>query len=430
MEKDTKDKSLEEVSKKGMEKYQKINTIKDINSINDIKNTNIKYTKIINNININSKNELYIKKSYKLKNQLFGFENIGNSCYMNSFLQILFHTPHFLDILKKSSEAITNNLFIDSLIKLSENHNKIYLLKTIKQLMAEEDESFGMNVQNDSQEFGINLINKIISNIKGKIRFSDDYCDDCDKKINIKDNIYKRTKFNEYENKYCKNETPLDKMFVFHEILFIMKKDEKDKWFYNNINFNSFLNIDLPFDFKSTKSSYNLTELLKNYYPKNPNQNSQNDDKGTLEWLKDLILNFIKRIFKIDDVQNVDIRELFYSNLVTLPNILIISINRVMHGSSFYNKFFSNRLIFEEKLDLKDYLENDFMVGDTNYELYGINECYKKIFFSGHYYSYVKINNQWYKFDDLSVEPVIKPNMDSKYVVGLYYVKKSFINDK
>ena len=401
MEKDTKDKFLEEASRKGMEKNQKINTIKNINT----------------------------NRSYKLKNQLFGFENIGNSCYINSFLQILFHTPHFLEILKESSKALTNDLLIDSIIKLSENHNKIYLLKTIKQLMAEEDESFGMNVQNDSQEFGTNLINKIISNIKGKITFSDDYCDDCDKKIDIK-NYNKLKKFNEYENKYCIKETQLEKMFVFHEIVFKMIKDEKDKWFYNNIIFNSLLNIDLPFEYKRTKSSYNLTELLKNYYPKKPNQNFQNDDKSTLEWLKDLIINFIKRVLKIEDVQNVDIRELFYSNLVTLPNILIISINRVMNGSSFYKKFFSNRLIFEEKIDLKDYLEDDFMVGDTNYELYGVNECNKNFFFSGHYYSYVKIDDHWYKFDDLNVEPVIKPNMDSKYVVGLYYVKKSFIDNK
>lgn len=41
--------------------------------------------------------------SYKknLKTKLLGFPNIGYSCYMNSFLQILFHTPFFLTLLKK-----------------------------------------------------------------------------------------------------------------------------------------------------------------------------------------------------------------------------------------------------------------------------------------------------------------------------------------
>ena len=413
------DNSLEEVSTKELEKNYRTNNIKKS------KNRNIK---TINKKNGNLKNTIHFEEK---KPQLFGLENIGNSCYMNSFLQILFHTPHFLESLKQSYKVPQNNDFINSIIKFSENHNK-KILRIIKTSMSEEDESFGKDVQNDSQEFGIDMINKIISIIKGNLSFCDDYCDNCNKKDNVNEKHYKKIKFEEYKNKYCKNETPLDKMFTFHEIIFKMEKDENNGLNFKNIDFNSCLNIDLPFPYNNTKSSYNLTELLKEYYPKLPNTEQKKSERF-FEKIKKIILQWFFKLFKgkiinIDEIN--DIKEFFYSNLVTLPNILIISINRIIHGNSFLSKFFNNRLIFEEKLDLKDYLENDFKDEDTNYELYAVNECYKKLFFTGHYYSYVKIDNHWYKFDDLNFEKVEQLNMDSEYVVGLYYIKKSFLDEK
>ena len=46
--------------------------------------------------NIDSSNNLneYISNFELTKN--IGFKNIGNTCYMNSFLQILLHIPTFL----------------------------------------------------------------------------------------------------------------------------------------------------------------------------------------------------------------------------------------------------------------------------------------------------------------------------------------------
>ena len=41
----------------------------------------------------------YNQNKKNLKTKLLGFPNIGYSCYMNSFLQILFHTPFFLSLL-------------------------------------------------------------------------------------------------------------------------------------------------------------------------------------------------------------------------------------------------------------------------------------------------------------------------------------------
>lgn len=42
-----------------------------------------------------------IKNENDFEYKTVGFPNIGNSCYMNSFLQILLHCPNFLKELKK-----------------------------------------------------------------------------------------------------------------------------------------------------------------------------------------------------------------------------------------------------------------------------------------------------------------------------------------
>ena len=88
------------------------------------------------------------QENKKKKIELYGFKNIGHSCYMNSFLQILLHTPSFLEELKKSYKETTPNDLIESLINLSnsENQNKIKSLIEIKKSMAKIDESYGKKI--------------------------------------------------------------------------------------------------------------------------------------------------------------------------------------------------------------------------------------------------------------------------------------------
>ncbi len=324
--------------------------------------------------------------------RLFGFPNVGQSCYMNSFLQILLHTPHFMETLKESYNGIDKHPLIESLIQISKSPN-INSLKQIKQIMAEEDDSFGREVPNDSQEFGINLLNKIITIIKGNLSFEEETNE---KEINEEiDKDYKIQKYNNYKKKYCKKGIKLDEMFEFHEIMFNIVSNGIKIGSYKSIDFNSFLNIDLTFPIKGKKNSYSLTELLKYKYPKNPLNDIKEEETGSnnilnilfqfIEKLKD-ILNLFSSCNKVDeddeDEVNTNDIDLFYSNLVSLPNILIISINRAFIGKTIINK----TLDFNETLDLKDYIENDFLdeEKETKYKLYGVNICYKSFFNNGH----------------------------------------------
>ena len=114
----------------------------NIKKIIKVKKEENKYIfKIHENNNRNFQNS---SKSFKL----VGLKNIGNSCYMNSILQILFRTPKFLENLRKYyySQDYKDNPLINSLIELSENPKSITALKMIKREMARVDISYGKNI--------------------------------------------------------------------------------------------------------------------------------------------------------------------------------------------------------------------------------------------------------------------------------------------
>jgi ubiquitin C-terminal hydrolase len=100
---------------------------------NEIDSQNKNDNKLINQINNNTENTENKFDDIKLKSnlskdplttmnfsnnnfnqELEGFDNIGSTCYMNSFLQIILHTPGFLLELKKSKMRKT--LIINLLI--------------------------------------------------------------------------------------------------------------------------------------------------------------------------------------------------------------------------------------------------------------------------------------------------------------------------
>ena len=155
------------------------NLLKNNNNINNnnnkIKNGNIfKKKKVENKLSIETSEQNLLPSFYKKEKQkeksenIFGLKNIGLTCYMNSFLQLLFHCPRFLTELEKFESETTYTDIVRRLINISknpENESNLYRFKNSLKIISKKYSEFA---QSDSQIFGIDLINSIIAEIKNE----------------------------------------------------------------------------------------------------------------------------------------------------------------------------------------------------------------------------------------------------------------------
>lgn len=432
----------------------------------------------------NNKNRIYIElsdidhnKYNELKKEIStteikGFPNLNNTCYMNSFLQILIHTPNFIKELKKiKKEKKIDNELVNSLINLQKNPS-LYL-KRIKKDMGNVNKSYSDFCQNDSQKFGIDLLNRLIVIIKNENEDEDedeDENENFDEKENLlkfDDNFtyLKNSKIQIYKSFIDKNFPihnliSLEMMFQFYESK-IKSINESNK---SVIEFESSLEISINL----SNNAYNkddLINILKNKYSNGINNtnigNEINDQKlikedseiksGNLEkennktsWIKKsckclyylinpLIYPFIYYYKKKQkNINNNKVTErkinkpFLIKKIASLPKILIITINRAILGEPFN----LNYLNFEKSLNIKDFLDSDILdisSKNTIYSLYAINECSGNDRYSGHCYSYIYIQKKWYLFNDEYIN-ISNPDFNSKYVVGLFYKKEEDYN--
>lgn len=317
------------------------------------------------------------------ENSLVGLINLLNDCYIVSFLQILFHTPNFLNLLKKINNKNEDNI-IHYLIKVSEYPFNINHYYKLKQLLGEINIEYSKPWANDSQEFGLDLINYIISHTNNPIEdieYESPYCNDEELK-NIKNKVYE-----DYISTYHKNKNEIEELFLFHQIdVFCTSEYKKPK-----ISGNLYIELTIQ-----NVMYYQITieELLDYKY--------------------------------LSNISNINIKHdqiIIKSKLISLPNILIISINRCLNNQSINN----NEVIFDEILDLKKYVDTDLFNIDNNktkFNLYAINECFHNNRIN-HNFCKIKINKKWYLFDDEKKVLEINYNKKSKYVIGLFYIRES-----
>lgn len=338
--------------------------------------------RVINYNNKNLKNNQKNLQENKIKE--FGFKNIGNTCYMNSFLQILLHIPNFISKLKSKYGDFNDNSLIKCLINLYENPCNYKYLNTIIGIMYNKSSEYKLKKQNDSQDFGIELINEIIKDIKGEEDYSSE-----------KDCITNSEKINEYKkyiNKYQNpnNEIFIEKMFIINESHSISKLNG-----FSKIKFYCSLNMELSF-------------------PKTINEKYLNEYS-----LFDLL------DFNYDNISKINKNEKFIKNtnnlikICKLPEILIITIVRAVFKEDLNN----TNINFPKILNLKNYIDFDLLdinKINTKYELFAINEKIGNSKSFGHYYCHIYLENNWYLFDDELVK-IDEINLCSKEVVGLFY---------
>lgn len=327
------------------------------------------------------KNELVQNFDYNS----IGFANIGNTCYMNAFLQILLHTPNFLKNLRKYKSNNPGTLLYNLLYLSLYPYNTDYLYK-IKEIMKEIKSEYGAFIPGDSQVFAIDFLDKLIYEIKGK-----DYSDDSFDSNNDDNKISKIEKYALFIKDINKNKNIFEKIFQFCEVT---KGSDNNKFFFS-VN----LNIDLTFP-KNKNAYISLAELLNEKYQVNGNINGN---------------------------YGLDNNRVKTSKIADLPQVLIISFARSVSGKNIIKATVS----FPEILEVDSYIDPELKkynnISCTKYILYAVNERYGQSKSQGHYVCYIKIKNaNWYRFSDYYVHPS-KPDLNSDDVYGLYYIRKDCI---
>jgi ubiquitin carboxyl-terminal hydrolase 8 len=303
---------------------------------------------------------------------------------MNTSIQILLHCQIFINKLTDDPEKpITNSLYNLFNLMTNDSYDKINPIE-FKLIFEKKHSDYKGKSQQDSIEFTRILL------------------DD----ISIENNISKQNIIYEELNTKNKSSHELDKEF---DLLY--KKRENSfivDLFYNQIlntfkckcnheNYSLEKIIDIPLLFSNYLMSFSLEKLLDNYF-------------------KDEIFKWERECEKCHKI----VDHIKIMKLTHLSKILIISFQRVNQKTGRKNNSYVE---FPNNLNMKKYSEKG-IPNIYSYDLFGIIN-HSGTMNSGHYTAIIKINNNWYEFNDSKVRKVeIRKNyIVSNLVYCLYYIK-------
>lgn len=327
---------------------------------------------------------------------LTGLANLGNTCYINSCMQILSHCYKLNELLDKINynNIKDNNLIIEWKILKDLMWNKNCIISPNRFINTVQNISKNKNIdlftgfaQNDLHEFLIFIIDcfhssikrKVLMNIEGKIlNGKDELAKDCYTMIK---NMYSET-FSEFLSLFYGVHVSLIKCINNNDLL-----SHKPEPF-------NIINLSIP-----DKNNISLYDCFDLYVEKEEliNENAWYDEKTNSK-------------------RNITKSLSFWS----FPEILIIHLKRFNNNNHKINKLISAPL---NDLDLSKYVigynKNSFI-----YDLFGVcnhsGGC-----LGGHYTSYVKnANDKWYHFNDTNVNEIPIETVISQKTYCLFYIKK------
>ena len=340
--------------------------------------------------------------NYKDKG-LSGLANIGNTCYINSLLQILSHTYELNDFLNLQTYKKRLNKKADAVLLIEWDNlrqmlwqenciispgkfvNTIQKIASIKKL-----ELFTGFAQNDLPEFLLFMIDCFHNSLSRHVDMTIDGTikSDTDK---IAVQCFEMTK-----RMFSKEYSEIWQMFYGIHVSQIISIDESSQVLSSSPEPYCIINLSIPQDNKNPS----LLDCFDLYV-------EGEKLEGDNAWFNEAT----------NEKQSVYKKIIYWS----LPEILIIDLKR------FNNKNNKNQMLITfplENLDLSKYVIG-YKKESYFYDLYGICNHSGSVS-GGHYTSFVKnANGKWYHFNDTSVVEVVNQGyLISPKAYCLFYRKK------
>ena len=337
-----------------------------------------------------------------------GLANIGNTCYLNSCLQVLSHTYEFSDFLSKNTYCLRldgkKEPFLisewDKLRQLMWSKNCTIapwgFFKAIQSVAQRKNSLFVGFSQNDAQEFLLFLIEAMHEDLKREVQMSIQGVPK-NNTDHLAQKCYKMVQ-NMFSNEYSE----LIPIFYGIQITEISSLDTNDVL---SIKPDPFAIINLPIiDDLITPNRRMLTiyDCFDNYCSKEL-MNGEN------AWFNE----------KLNKKQDINKRIIFWS----LPNILIIDLKRFNNTNRKIQNIIEAPL---EDLDLSKYIIG-YDKKSYVYDLYAVIN-HSGGTYGGHYTANVKIaNGEWYNFNDTLITKLSINSVITAKSYCFFYRKKNKI---
>jgi len=331
---------------------------------------------------------------------LTGLKNLGNTCYLNSCMQIISHCYPLNDFFSSPDFKSNINNCVESVLLVEWNGlrelmwsqnciispnryiNSVQKISTLKNC-----ELFSGFVQNDFPEFLVFLLECFHNALKKQVSMEVE-----GRIITETDTIAKKC-YEVIKNTFSKEYSEIIKLFYAIQVTQIASLD-------NTVSLSivpePYCLISLPLTIECTNifDCFNLycnSEVLK-------------DDNA---WFND----------KTNKYEHVNKHTKFWS----LPEILIVDLKRFNNKLQKINELIDVPLT---NLDLQKYVIG-YNAESYNYDLFGVCNHMGNVF-GGHYTAHVKnANNNWYKFDDTQVSSINSNKVVTNNAYCFFFKKRN-----
>ena len=392
-----------QIISKPIEKIQNNNTNKIINNID---NNITEITSDLSNLQIEKKeiqkrpiSEEDFKNIYLAG---IGIINLGNTCFINSTLQVLIHCKLFIQkfltkysIINKETTPISYQflLICISMLDKMKTNERFIDISNFKEVFGKKHQIFNDYSQNDSQEF-CRIFLEDLSMELNEAKNKNVY-----RALTNTEGKSKLFRDREFDFNFKDRECSIITELFFSQIINTFRcKCGAEIYSFQKL-------LDFPLLIPANVEKINIHELLKIYFK---------TEKITFE-------TKCERCHKIGE-------HLKLMNISKPPEILIISLQRIDIIKHTKNNC---KIEFPLFLNLYEYMDHQLGLDkEFEYKLFSIINHQGNVD-CGHYYSYIQplSSKNWFEFNDSSVKH-IKQGLDSfPHAYALFYIKKKYLSD-